>query len=195
MNKIKIIVWAWVFILPASAQSNQWGFDPAHTKIAFSISHMMISDVPGQFDAFDGTIQTDNDDFSSAKVNFTIDVNSINTHNVKRDNHLRSPDFFNTEMYPNITFVSTKIKPSLKKNEYTLIGDLTMNGITKTVKLKTVHRGTIKDPYGNIRAGFKVTGVLNRTEWGLKYNSVMDTGGLLIGEEVDIVCDVELIRQ
>ena len=175
------------------AQETKWAFDKAHSKIQFDVSHMVISEVSGQFKEYDGVVISTNEDFSDAKINFSIDVTSIDTDNEDRDKHLRSADFFDVAKYPKITFKSKSMK-KIGENQYKLTGDLTMHGITKEVTLDVKYGGTVKDPYGNIKAGFKITGVINRTDFGLKYNSVMDNGGMLIGEEVTITCKVELIK-
>ena len=194
MNKISILFISILLVVSLSAQPTKWGFDPAHSKVKFSVAHMMISEVDGQFNKYDGTVSAEQKNFSDAQISFTIDVNSIDTDNADRDKHLKSPDFFNTDEHPSISFKSTGMKPD-GEGKYKLTGDFTMLGVTKPITLDVKFGGTIKDPYGNTKAGFKITGTINRNDWGLKYNSVMDTGGLMIGEEVDIVCNIELIRQ
>ena len=194
MKKISLIIAAIIISLIVNAQNTKWDFDKSHTKITFTVTHMMITDVMGNFGKYSGTFLSDKSDFSDAKINFTIDVNSINTDEPNRDKHLRSADFFNVEKYPEITFVGTSFK-SLGNNMYKLTGDFTMNGVTKSITLDVKGAGIIKDPYGNTRTGFKLTGTIDRTLWGLKYNSVMDAGGLLIGNEISIACYVELIKQ
>lgn len=181
-------------VLLASAQKTKWTFDKAHSKIQFDVAHMVISEVSGQFHDYEGTILADKEDFSDAKIEFSIDVKSVDTDTEKRDQHLRSADFFDVEKYPKITFKSTSMKKAGEK-QYKLTGDFTMHGITKTVTLDVKYGGTVKDSYGNIKAGFKITGTINRTDFGLKYNSVMESGGLLIGEEITIICKVELLKQ
>ena len=194
MKKATFILAAIMMVITVSAQKTQWNFDKSHTKISFTVTHMMITDVMGNFSKYSGTFLSDKSDFSDAKINFTIDANSINTDEPNRDKHLRSADFFNVEKYPEITFVGTSFK-SLGNNMYKLTGDFTMNGVTKSITLDVKGAGIIKDPYGNTRTGFKLTGTIDRTLWGLKYNSVMDAGGLLIGNEISIACYVELIKQ
>jgi len=179
--------------ISVNAQETKWGFDKAHSKIQFDVAHMVISEVSGQFQEYEGTVATTKDDFSDAKIDFSITVKSIDTDNEDRDNHLRSADFFDVEKYPEITFSSKEIK-KVGEHQYQLIGNLTLHGVTKEVILDAKYGGTIKDPYGNVKAGFKITGVIDRTDFGLKYNSVMDAGGMMIGEEVTIICKVELIK-
>ncbi|MCH8318906.1 MAG: YceI family protein [Bacteroidetes bacterium] len=183
-----------LIVLSVSAQKTKWAFDKAHSKIQFDVSHMVISEVSGQFQDYEGTVLADKADFSDAKIEFSIDVKSIDTDNEKRDGHLRSADFFDADKYPKITFKSKSIKKA-GDNKYKLTGELTMHGVTKTVTLDMKYGGTAKDSYGNIKAGFKITGTIDRTDFGLKYNSVMESGGLLIGEEITIICKVELLKQ
>ncbi len=182
-----------VVALAANAQQTRWVIDKAHTKILFTISHMVISDVSGQFHDYEAEILADKPDFSDLKINISIDVKSIDTDNPKRDDHLRSADFFDVAKYPEMTFVSKTMKKTGDKT-YQLSGDFTMHGITKKITLDVKYSGTITDPWGNTRAGFKLTGSLDRGDFGLKYNSVMDNGGLLIGEEVNIICNVEIVK-
>lgn len=194
MKKLSILL---SLVLIASlgmyAQKTTYGFDKAHTNVRFSIAHMVISEVDGNFSDFDGKVVTSKEDFTDADISFKINVESINTDDAKRDEHLRSPDFFDVANNPEITFESKSME-KISEKEYKLTGDLSMNGKTKSVTLDVKYGGTIVDPWGNTKAGFKITGTINRLDWGLKYNSVMDSGGLLIGEEVDIVCNVELIK-
>ena len=179
--------------ISVNAQETKWGFDKDHSKIQFDVAHMLISEVSGQFQEYEGTVVTSKADFSDAKFDFSITVKSIDTDNEERDMHLRSADFFDVEKYPKITFKSKSMK-KVGENQYELIGNLTLHGVTKEVILDIKYGGTIKDPYGNVKAGFKITGLINRTDFGLKYNSIMDTGGMMIGEEVTIICKIELIK-
>ena len=194
MKKISLIISMFIMVIAVSAQTTNWAFDKAHTKISFTVTHMMITDVVGFFGKYSGTFLSDKPDFTDAKISFTIEANSINTDEPKRDNHLRSADFFNVEKYPNITFEGKDFK-MVSKGVYKLTGDLSMNGVTKSVTLDVKNAGTINDGYGNTRTGFKLTATIDRTEWGIKYNSVMDAGGLLIGNDISIACYVELIKK
>jgi len=180
-------------IVLVNAQST-WNFDASHSSVRFAVDHMVISEVEGKFTSFEGTVESSKEDFSDAKINFIIDVNSIDTDNEKRDGHLKNEDFFDTPKYPKMTFESTSVK-KIKEGKYKLIGNLTLHGVTKEITLTMNHGGTIKDPWGNTRAGLKVTGILNRTDFGLKYNSTLEAGGLMLGEEVELSCKMELVKK
>jgi len=180
-------------IVLVNAQST-WNFDASHSSVRFAVDHMVISEVEGKFTSFEGTVESSKEDFSDAKINFIIDVNSIDTDNEKRDGHLKNEDFFDTPKYPKMTFESTSVK-IIKEGKYKLIGNLTLHGVTKEITLTMNHGGTIKDPWGNTRAGLKVTGILNRTDFGLKYNSTLEAGGLMLGEEVELSCKMELVKK
>ncbi len=171
----------------------KWTFDKAHSKVQFKVTHMVISEVTGQFKNYEGTVETSKDDFSDAKINFSIDVNSIDTDNEQRDNHLKSDDFFNAEKFPKITLVGKSFK-KVGDKKYKLTGDLTIRNFTKQVELDVVYNGTVKDPWGNTRAGFRVTGRINRFDYGLKWNALLELGGAVVGENVDIIVDVELLK-
>ncbi|MCB0652768.1 MAG: YceI family protein [Saprospiraceae bacterium] len=194
MKGINLFIIALFFTISAGAQTTSWSFDKAHTNVRFSVDHMVISEVEGNFNQFDGTVWATKEDFSDLKAQFTIQTASVDTDQEKRDGHLKSADFFDVEKYPTITFKSKAVK-KMGNNTFKLIGDFTMIGVTKEVELEVKHLGTIQDPWGNTKAGFKITGTLNRNDWGLKYNSVMDNGGMLIGEEVNITCNVELAKE
>lgn len=180
--------------LSAFAQSTRWSYDAAHAKVGFSISHFGISETEGKFTKFDGLVLSDKSDFSDAKIDFTIDVNSINTEEPQRDQHLKSPDFFDAAKYPSITFKSKSLKPS-GKNKYKLVGDVSMHGVTKEIVLDVTYRGTVVDPYKNTKAGFKITGTLDRTLFGLVWNGKLATGDLLVGNDVDLDINIELTKK
>lgn len=194
MGKLYLLL-AVAFILtaPAFAQT-KWEVDPAHSKVQFSISHMVISEVTGQFKSFSGDITTQGEDFSKAKIDFTIDVNSINTDNEKRDAHLKSPDFFDAKKYPYIKFKGNSLK-KINGNKYKLTGSLTMKDVTKQVVLDVIHGGTVKGMGGKTVSGFKITGKLNRFDYNLKWNNLLETGGAVVGKDVDLLINLELIKQ
>ena len=176
----------------ASAQT--WKSDPAHSRVSFGVTYMMLSEVTGRFNDFDATLEQGKDDFSESKVTATIQTKSIDTDNESRDKHLRSDDFFNAEKYPTITFVSTSFLKTGEKN-YRITGNLTMRDVTKEVMLEAVYMGMITDPRGNTRAGFKATGSVNRQEFGVRWNKSLDSGGVIAGDVVDITLLFQFIKQ
>lgn len=180
-------------IEPTIAQTT-WNIDKSHSKVKFSVTHMMISETTGEFKVYDGKVSSTKDDFTDAKIEFTIDVNSINTDDEKRDAHLKSNDFFNAEAYPKMTFKSTSFKKVNGKN-YKLAGDLTIRDVTKKVEFDVIYNGTAKSPWGATVSGFKLNGKINRMDYNLKWNVALEAGGMLVGEEVSIECNVELIKQ
>lgn len=194
MKTLKIL-FALLFISASLtfAQTN-WAFDKSHSKIGFSVTHMLITDVEGQFKSFDGTIVSPSDDFQNATVSFTADITSIDTDNDKRDNHLKSDDFFNAETFPKMIFKSKSFTKVDGKN-YKLVGDLTIRDVTKEIVLDVVYNGTVNDPWGNTRSGFALKGVVNRFDYNLKWNSALEAGGLVVGENVKILANLELIKQ
>ncbi len=191
MKKLSIVI-ALFGITLMSAQS-KWNIDASHSSIRFAVDHMVISEVEGIFSTYEGSVSTTKDDFSDAKINFMVDVNSVDTDNAKRDEHLRGVDFFETDNYPKMTFVSTSVTKT-GTGKYNLKGKLSLHGITKEITLAMTYGGTTKDPWGNTKAGLKVTGTINRTDFGLKYNSVLEAGSLMIGEDVTITAKVELAK-
>jgi polyisoprenoid-binding protein YceI len=178
----------------ANAAADEWAIDPMHSAAHFSIKHMMISTVRGGFAKVTGTVNYDGKNLSNAKVSAVIDAKTISTGEDKRDEHLRGKDFFETEKFPNITFKSTGIKPK-SKDTFTMTGDLTMHGVTKPVALVVEGPSQeIKDKQGNSKVGFSATGTINRKDFGVTYNSVLDGGGVALGEEVPITLDIELSK-
>jgi len=171
-----------------------WIIDPAHSEIAFKVKHLMISNVKGVFGEFNATAQTDGDDFSNASVQFSLSTASVNTGNADRDGHLKSPDFFDAETFPEITFTSDSMQAK-GDDEYQLTGTLTIKGIGHKVSLDVEFGGLMKDPWGNVKAGFSLSGKINRKDWGLNWNAALETGGVLVGEEVKLMAEVELLRQ
>ena len=176
-----------------SAQTS-WNFDKSHTNIGFTVTHLVISEVDGSFKNFDGSITTKGDSFENAMVEFSIDVASIDTDNEKRDEHLKADDFFNVEKYPKMTFKSTSMKKT-GKNTYKLVGDMTIRDKTRKIELAVKHNGTVQDPWGNTKAGFKLTGKLNRFDYDLKWNTMTEAGGAVVGKEVRLDLNVQLSKQ
>lgn len=171
-----------------------WTFDKAHTEVGFSVTHLVISEVEGNFATYEGSVTTKGDDFSNAQVNFTVDVASIDTDNEKRDMHLKSDDFFNAEKYPKMTFKGRSMKKT-GKNTYKLVGDLKIRDKTHQVELDVKHNGTVKDPWGNTKAGFKMSGVLDRFDFDLKWNTLTEMGGAVVGKEVRLDLHVQLKKK
>lgn len=194
MKKINLLLLLLLFtVVTVSAQTN-WKFDKAHSKIGFTVSHMVITDVDGKFNEYEGSVVTTGEDFEGAQVNFNIQTNSINTDNEERDNHLRSDDFFAADEYPQISFIG-KSMTKVGDNKYKLVGDLTILGTTKEITLDVTHNGTVVDPWGNTKAGFKLTGALDRFEYGLKWNNAIETGGLVVGKTVYLNIDIQLMKE
>jgi polyisoprenoid-binding protein YceI len=191
---MKTITMIFFMLLLATTKAQvNWKIDRAHSKVGFAIDHMMISKTEGKFKVYDGKVESKSEtDFTDAKIEFTIDAASIDTDDDNRDGHLKGPDFFDVEKFPKITFVSTSMKPA-GKNTWTLEGNLTMKGVTKKITLKAEGSGkTMKDPWGNIKYGFNVTGTLNRKDFGITWNKVLDNGGTILGDIVDLNIRIEL---
>lgn len=192
-NGIALALAGGIFLSSQSnATSSEWKIDSAHSSAEFSIKHMMISNVKGGFQKVSGTAEYDGKNVKSIKVNATIDANSITTNNEDRDKHLKSADFFETDKYPQITFVSKKSIPG-GKGKFKLQGELTMHGVTKPVTLD-VEGPTpeIKDKHGNVKVGAAATAALNRKDFGISYGGVMDNGGAVLGDDVKIDLSIEL---
>ena len=172
----------------------KWNLDASHSEIGFKVKHMMISNVSGSFGKFDVTAETEEDDFSKAKIDFTADVSSLSTGSTDRDAHLKSADFFDISKFPELRFVSEEMQ---KKSEghFILHGDLTIKGVTNPVILNVEFGGIGKDPWGNEKAGFTVTGKINRTDFDLKWNAALETGGVLVSEEVKLYAELELLKK
>jgi len=173
--------------------TTKWALDASHSELSFKIKHLMITNVAGQFKKFDVSSETSGDDFSNASIMATIDVASISTNNEQRDGHLRTGDFFETEKYPAITFKSTSVKK--EGGDLIVSGQLTMKGITNPITLKVEFAGITKDLYGNTKAGFSFSGKLNRLDWGINFNSALETGGVLLSDEVKYEGEIQLIKE
>lgn len=168
--------------------------DAAHSEIAFKVKHLMISTVSGAFKKFDATAETGKGDFSDVKVTFEADVDSIDTKDEQRDGHLKGDDFFNAEKFPKITFVSTSVERK-SDTEYTLTGDLTIRDVTQPVELNVEYNGTVNDPWGQVKAGFEITGKISRKEYNLKWNQLTEAGGIMVGDDVKLHLNVEMTKQ
>jgi polyisoprenoid-binding protein YceI len=169
-----------------------WKIDELHSDVQFKIKHLVISTVTGSFTKFSAEAETEGDDFAGGKINFSADVNSISTGNEQRDGHLKSPDFFDTANHPTLDFISTKVEKA--NDSYNVHGNLTMRGVTKPVTLNVEFGGTAKDPYGNFKAGFEVSGKINRSEFGLTWGAVTEAGGVMLGDEVKIAANVQMVK-
>ena len=173
----------------------KWTLDPEHSEVQFRVRHLMISNVTGEFDDFQIDVETEEEDFMTAKVNFTVDINSITTGNAQRDQHLKSADFFDAANYPQLKFVTTKYENVDNDGSYEVYGDLTIRGKTKNIKFDCEFGGIIKDPWGNTRAGFSINGKVNRKEFGLHWDAVTEAGSIVVSDEVKIHVALELIKQ
>ncbi len=173
----------------------KWGIDPAHSEIAFKVKHLMITNVRGVFKEFEASIYTTGEDFMTVEIDCWINTASVETGDAKRDGHLKSEDFFDVENHKQITFTGNTWEKVDKESSYELYGELTIKGIAKQIKLEVEFGGVMKDPWGNEKAGFSINGKINRKDWGLTWNSTLETGGLMVSEEVRINCEVQLIKQ
>ncbi|BFT75317.1 YceI family protein [Paenibacillus sp. P36] len=173
---------------------SKWAVDASHSSIDFSVRHMMIAKVKGTFHSFEAQIEADATDLSSADIHFQVDIGSIDTRNTDRDAHLRSADFFDSEKHPTMTFQSTQVTKT-GDGEYALTGDLTIRGVTRPETFEVTFEGTGKDPWGNEKAGFSAVGSIKRADFGLTYNAALETGGVLIGDEVKISIEIEAVGQ
>ena len=190
-----VVTWAVSALITSTALAlDTYKIDPAHSSVNFLVDHMVVNTVHGRFRQFEGTITVDPDNGNAMKgASGTIQAKSIDTDIEKRDNHLRSPDFFDAEKFPTITFESTEVKKD--GNGQVLIGKFTMHGVTKDVSLPFTLKGPIKSPMGGTIMGFEVNAKLNRKDYGLTWNKVIEAGGLMVGEDVTIQINTELVKQ
>lgn len=172
----------------------KWSLDPAHSEIQFKVKHLVISTLTGSFDEFKGDAVTPEDTFENGAITISIDAKSINTNNSQRDEHLRSEEFFKTGEHPEITIKTTSIK-QVTGDDYILIADFTMRGVTKSIEFKGEYGGEVTDGYGNHKVGLEVTGKLNRKDFGLNWNAVIEGGGLTVSEEVKLIANLQFIQQ
>ena len=192
--QLKSLFVAAALVAPSLAFGASYDIDPAHSAASFAVKHMMVSTVRGEFDKVSGTVVLDEKDLKGSRVEATIDATTISTRNEKRDAHLKSPDFFDVEKFPTITFKSTGVKAA-GKGKFKVAGDLTMHGVTKAVVLDVESPATeAKDPYGNIKRGAVATTKLNRKDFGLGWNAALETGGVAVSDEVVVTIDLELNR-
>jgi polyisoprenoid-binding protein YceI len=174
-------------------ETTNWAIDASHSKIGFRVKHLMISNVLGNFREFEGNITTEGNDFTTAKISVSLSAASVDTEMADRDTHLKSADFFDVVNFPKITFTGSTLK-DMGDDMYELTGDLVIKGLSKKVVLSIEFGGIMADPWGNLKAGFSITGKINRKDWGLNWNAALEAGGVLVSEEVKIVCDIELVK-
>ncbi|MGC4038040.1 MAG: YceI family protein [Chitinophagaceae bacterium] len=170
--------------------TTKWTLDTAHSELQFKVKHLMITNVTGHFKAIEGSIEAADDNFSNAKIDFKADLNTVSTNNDQRDGHLKSADFFDTEKYPELKFESTSYDASHGK----ISGNLTIKDVTQPVTLDVEFHGVTKDPWGNAKAGFSISGKINRKDWGLNYNAALETGGVLLSEDVKVIAEVQFAK-
>ncbi len=169
----------------------KWAADPTHSEIQFKVKHLMITTVTGYFREFSASAETEGQDFSTAKIEFEAKTASVDTNQADRDNHLRSGDFFESDKFPVLKFKSSKMEKVDDEN-YKLVGDLTIKDVTKPVTLNVEFGGVMKDPWGNNKVGFSLSGKINRKDWNLNWNAALETGGVLVSDEVRIFCEIQL---
>jgi polyisoprenoid-binding protein YceI len=190
MKKMMFALFLALFTFSVINAQTKWAVDKSHSKVQFSVSHLVITDVTGQFKSFDASVEAAKEDFTDAQINFSVDIASINTENDRRDGHLKGDDFFNAEKYPKMTFVGKSLR-KVGDNKYKLVGDLTIRDVTKSITLDVRYNGTAK--MGNtVKAGFKITGEVNRFDYNLKWNALTEAGGAVVGKTVYITVDLEL---
>jgi len=174
--------------------TTKWILDPTHSEIQFKIRHLMITHVTGSFSKFSADVETDGENFETARISFAAEVDSITTNNEQRDGHLKSADFFESSKHPKLTFVSAKLE-RVTGEEYSLTGAMSFHGVTKNIKLHVEHGGVIKDPWGNTRTGFTIEGKINRKDFGLVWNAATEAGGVVLSDDVKIHASAEFVKQ
>jgi len=177
----------------ATQTLTKWVLDPMHSEVQFKVKHLVISTVTGKFKSFEGELETENDDFVDANISFSLDVDSIDTTQEQRDGHLKSAEFFDAENFPKISFKSTSFTKD--GDDYTLVGDLTIKGVTKSITLDVEHGGSAADFYGNTKAGFEITGKINRKDFGLTWDGVTEAGSVVLGSDIKLDINVQFTKQ
>lgn len=172
----------------------KWNLDPTHSELQFKVKHLMITNVTGTFTDFSVEAESEDEHFNAPVISFAAKISSINTANEQRDGHLKSGDFFDAENYPKLVFKSSLVKNKDEDGNFELVGDLTIKDVTKQVTLKVEFGGIAKDPWGNVKAGFTVNTKINRTDFGLTWNAPIETGGVLVSEEVKIAAEIQLVK-
>ncbi len=193
LKRLLLAKWIVLFMVMTGFAGDRYQIDPVHSSIGFTVRHMVIANVKGYFKEFSGTIIYDENDITRSSVSVTIKTASINTENPKRDAHLRSPDFFDAEKYREITFKSKRILK--EKDGYVAVGDLTMRGVTREIRIPFQILGKVIDPWGNTRLGVEASLKLNRHDYGISWSQTLDSGGLVVGDEVKIDLNIEAVKQ
>ncbi len=193
MKEVVTAVIAWVLILAATSNADNWSVDVAHSSIGFSVRHMVVAKTTGKFNDFEGTVQFDGKNIEKGSASIAAQVASIDTDDQKRDDHLRSADFFDVEKYPSMSFKSKKVVKG-EGNEFQLVGDLTIKDVTKEVTFDCEFHGLVTDPMGNTRAGFSAETSIDRQDFNVKWNKTLDAGGLVVGNEVTVNLEIELVK-
>ena len=176
------------------ATKTKWVLDATHSEVHFKVKHLVISTVTGTFKKFDGSLETESEDFNEANIQFSLDTTSIDTNQEQRDAHLKSADFFDAENYPKINFQSISFN-KISDHEYELVGNLTVKDVTKTVKLSAEYGGSATDFYGNLKAGFEVTGKISRKDFGLTWSGITEAGAIVVGDEIKLNINVQFTKQ
>ena len=178
-----------------NSEKTKWVIDPSHSEVSFKVKHLMISNVKGLFKEFSGSILTSGEELIAQEIEFSLNPASIDTGAADRDAHLKSADFFDVEKYKSMGFKGTAVKKGEEQGTYVLSGDLTIKDVTRPVKLNVEFGGKMKDPWGNEKAGYTISGKINRKDWGLNWNAALEAGGVLVSDDVTINCDVQLLKQ
>ena len=194
MFKKMFLIMFLVVIFATTGQADTWGLDKAHSSVGFSVRHLVISKTTGKFDDFTGTIVFDGKNFAAASVELTVQMASVDTDDEKRDEHLRSADFFETEKFPTMDFKSKKVTKG-EGDAFTITGDLTIKGVTKEVTFDCQFHGVVNDPWGNTKAGFSAMTQINRQDFGVTWSKSLDGGGLVVGDDVDVMIEVEAVKE
>jgi len=171
----------------------KWVLDPTHSELQFKVKHLMITTITGSIKSFSATLTAEGEDFDHAEITFNGDINSIDTGNTDRDNHLKSADFFNGEQFPNLTFESKFVEKD--GSDYLIKGDLSIKGQTRPIQLSAEYGGIATDPWGNTKAGFTLSGKINRTDFGLTWNTAIEGGGVMVSEEVRLLGELQFVKQ
>lgn len=173
--------------------TTKWTLDPTHSELQFKVKHLMITTVTGNLKSFSAELESEGDDFSNANISFKGEISSLETGNTDRDNHLKSGDFFDIEKYPEMSFKATTVEKD--GSDYIVKGDLTIKDVTKPIKLNAEFGGIATDPWGNTKAGFTIAGKINRVDFGLTWNAALETGGVMVSEEVRILGELQFVKQ